>query len=640
MKQKLLLLSVCLCYFLSAHSQKVSDFNIYASKYKDRDIVYLNVKTEITVDIVKNEIKISETKSDETYYNNYKAGAFSETKINSSQFSKLKEIEACTLIPEKEKFKELKVKDFKTKEVLDEDIFYQDLYATSFIYPSLQQGAITRLKYTLEINDPHFFPTDIVKQYYPIENYEFVINTDKNVEIEIKYFNTESEKIDFTKEEKGGRVIYSWKAKNIVPYKSEDHAPDFMCFLPQIIPFIKSYITKDSVVNVFRNVNDLFSWANQNLSTINHKHTDEMISTVTDLVKDCKTDFEKVNAVYLWVQNNIKYVANEYGQGGFTPRDPYQIFEKRYGDCKDMATIIVELLDIANIKAYFAWIGTRDLPFKYEEVPTSIVDNHMVAVYNNNGKYIILDATNHYVPIGLPSSFIQGKETMIRLSDTKYDIYTVPEVLYDINAYRDTVNISINKGKIEGKGSLQLSGYYYSNMRDNIENIKDANEKTTFMRSYLEKGNNKCVIDKYDIITSPNNLCINYEFNLANHIVVTENELFLNLNLSQPYDNFELFKDERQLDYEFYYKSALYITNVLNLPEGYEVSYIPNNTKFENEKFSYSISYETKGNQIIYHFSSKTNILLLKPFQFADWNKMLKQLRSDFKESIALKKKI
>ena len=47
-----------------------------------------------------------------------------------------------------------------------------------------------------------------------------------------------------------------------------------------------------------------------------------------------------------------------------------------------------------------------------------------------------------------------------------------------------------------------------------------------------------------------------------------------------------------------------------------------------------------KGNQIFYCFTSNEDTLLLKHEFFDLWNKMLKQMRSDFKEVIVLKKKI
>ncbi|MEI7596324.1 MAG: DUF3857 domain-containing protein [Bacteroidota bacterium] len=623
-----------------AVSQTVSDFRGYADKYKDKDIVYLNLKTEVMVDIEKTGLKIEETKYEDIYYNNFKAGAYSEKDVETSHFIKMKEIEASTLMPDGDKFKEVKVKEFKTKEVIDEEIFYQDLFSTSFIFPSLRQGAITKLKFTLNINEPRFFPFEVTQKFFPIENLEFVINTDKNVNFDIKYFNIDTSKINFSIVEKGNRIIYSWKIKDIPSYKTETESRGYLCFLPQIVPYIKSYKIKDKEVSVFNGVDELFKWYNGNLSKIDHKQTDEMISTVNTLIKDCKSDNEKVAAIYKWVQSNIKYVANEYGSGGFVPRNPYQIFEKRYGDCKDMATIIVELLNIAKITAYYTWIGTRELPYRYKEIPTSMVDNHMIATYIENGKYYYLDATNPYIPLGLPSSFIQGKEAMIRLNEEKYEIKEVPEIQAEVNSYSDSVNITIDQGKVVGKGLLKLNGYYFSGMKQTSERIKDSEDKSKFMKSYLEKGNNKYILDNYKINTSNSDININYEFNIADYVKANDNELYINLNLSQPFGDYEYFKDDRKLDYEFSFKSLLQISTVFAIPESYELSYLPKNVKFENPNFTYYINYEVKDKQIIYHYAFKTDTMLLTPELFSIWNKMLKQIRSDYKEAIVLKKKI
>jgi hypothetical protein len=67
------------------------------------------------------------------------------------------------------------------------------------------------------------------------------------------------------------------------------------------------------------------------------------------------------------------------------------------------------------------------------------------------------------------------------------------------------------------------------------------------------------------------------------------------------------------------------------------VSYLPKNTGFEGDNFSYTVVYEIKGNTILYHFSCKLNTLLLKPADFELWNKMLKQMRAGFKEVVVLK---
>ena len=158
------------------------------------------------------------------------------------------------------------------------------------------------------------------------------------------------------------------------------------------------------------------------------------------------------------------------------------------------------------------------------------------------------------------------------------------------------------------------------------------------MKSFLEKGNNKFILDNYKINNASENIQIDYKFNISDYINVSDNELFLNMNFLQPLYSFELLKDDRVLDYEFDFKSLIKLTYIFDVPESYEISYLPQNCMSDNVDFLYNISYEKIGNKIIYKFSLKLNILLLKQESFVLFNSMLKKMRSNFKEVVVLKK--
>ena len=76
------------------------------------------------------------------------------------------------------------------------------------------------------------------------------------------------------------------------------------------------------------------------------------------------TDEAKARRIYKWVQQNIKYVAFEDGMEGFIPRDASLVCSRRYGDCKDMASILTKMLQYSGVEACFVWIGTRSLPYE------------------------------------------------------------------------------------------------------------------------------------------------------------------------------------------------------------------------------------------------------------------------------------
>ena len=182
----------------------------------------------------------------------------------------------------------------------------------------------------------------------------------------------------------------------------------------------------------------MYNWYYSLVENVNVEPANaELVQLVNEITADKKTELEKVKAIYYWAQQNIKYIAFEYALGGFIPRESNEVFRKKYGDCKDNSSILYRMLEIAGIKGNLTWIGTRSIPYTYKEVPTPIVDNHMILSYENNGKTYYLDATGRYIKFGIPTSFIQGKEALVSYGKD-FKIKKVPVIEAKENAIIDT----------------------------------------------------------------------------------------------------------------------------------------------------------------------------------------------------------
>ena len=189
------------------------------------------------------------------------------------------------------------------------------------------------------------------------------------------------------------------------------------------------------------------------VENINKEDTDpELEVLVAELIKGKTSDLEKVKALYYWTQKNIKYIAFEYALGGFIPREANDVFQKKYGDCKDNSSILYKMLEIAGLEGNLTWIGTRKIPYTYEEVPTPAVDNHMILSYEYNNKTYYLDATGRYIQIDYPSSFIQGKEALIA-NGKSYKIKKIPVIAANLNTITDSTYLKISGRDIIGSVS-------------------------------------------------------------------------------------------------------------------------------------------------------------------------------------------
>ncbi len=206
-------------------------------------------------------------------------------------------------------------------------------------------------------------------------------------------------------------------------------------------------------MNVISNLDDLYKWYYTFVEGLNKEQSPELEAIVKKIKSESTSEIDLVKNVFYWVQTNIQYIAFEQGMRGLIPHSGNYICEKRYGDCKDMANLIVNMLQLADVKAYHTWIGTRDLPYRYTEVPTPIVDNHMIATYiSPDGKYYFLDATSDYTPFGFPSSMIQGKEALIGLDAKRYEVKEVLVLEKEKNQIFDSVTVKMENNQLVGTG--------------------------------------------------------------------------------------------------------------------------------------------------------------------------------------------
>jgi len=553
----------------------------------------------------------------------------------------VKDIKAKTLVWDKSRFKEMTVSDFKKNSDRDDGIFYDDSYYYSFKYPSVASGNRTQLQYTSTVKDARFIPGYIFTTYLPQAKTSYTIKTSRHVELVYDVVNDPKHLIKFRKFEKGGFQYYEWSATDLAPTKSEDNSPSIRYFAPHVICYVKSYEAKNGKVNILSDLGDLYRWYYNFVPDLNAESSQELKTVVDAIAKKSKSEVETVRNVFYWVQNNIQYVAFEEGMRGLIPHTGSYVCEKRYGDCKDMANLIVSMLKMANIKAYHTWIGTRDLPYKYSVVPTPLVDNHMIATYiDSQQRYYFLDATSDHTAFGLPSSMIQGKEALIGFDKNKYEVKLVPEMSKETNAMNDSIYIHLDGNQIAGKGKTSLVGYAkvfggYELDRAEKDDVK------RYVTRLIGKGSNKFYLDGYGLANLEDRdtpTRIDYTFRIGDYFQKIGDELYINLHLKKDYYNAFIDKT-REAPMEISYK---YVENdfcEFTIPDGYDIEYLPSNVKVNGDLIGLETAYLRDNNKIIFTKKFYIDRLLVMPGDFERWNTSIKELSEVYKESIILKKK-
>jgi hypothetical protein len=624
------------------YAQPKAEFELIHNKHPEQIAVFTDIHETVNISVLEGKLNIKRRVEKNLMLLDDRAAVFSEGSVAYSSLIYLNKIEASTLYPAEKKYKEIKVTEFKDKDDLSGGIFHDDVKVKKFNFPSLVKGAIRKVVLNFEVRDPYMLTPFHIQEGLPVENTELTIVCDEGVELGYKIFNGSKADIAFTTRKESGKTIYSWKAKNVEKYESEDNAPDELYYAPHIIYYIKNYKLNGEKKRVLESLDDLHAYYNKLIENLNTDTKSEIKTFVDSLVKDLSADEAKIKAIYYWVKDNIKYIAFESGYEGFIPRQSIDVFNKRYGDCKDMSSIITDMLKYAGIESYLTWIGSREIPYKYTENHTMNTDNHMIAAVKLNGNYIFLDATAPHTPFGYPSSFIQGKEAMINISKDKYELVTVPVVEASKNMIKDSVYIEMTKDfKIIGDGVVSYSGYERDNILYRL-NDSSKEKRQSILRSYFQKGSNKFYLDFFEeknITNIDEDYVINYRFNISDYVLSSDNEIFVNLNLDKIYDKSSIDKS-RKSDFEYSYKRKFYNIVVFRIPDGYELNYLPSDNKYSDENLSVEFSYKIDGNKITLKTIIEFKYLILEKKNFENWNNFVALLKKNYSESISLKKKV
>lgn len=632
-------LFILIAISLKSFTQESKEYNLYKKLYPNSNSVRLNQHTTVTIKIEAGDINITQNFLEEDLYLDESANYNSKKALNFSSFFELDKVEASSFTYTDGKYKEVEVTDFKEKDEIDQS-FYDDTKSLNFIYPNLKKGSKSILKYSEIVKNPRFLSPFYFGDYSPIINNKVTIIADKDINLSFKEFNTDTLNIQFKKEEKRNNIIYTWELKDIDKYEYELNTPTYKKILPHIVPIITSYKSNNKNTDLAKNVSNLYGWYYSLVKDINKEEVDEnLIKLVEELIANKPNDLEKVKAIYYWTQKNIKYIAFEYALGGFIPRQANEVFQKKYGDCKDNSSILYKMLDIAGLKGNLTWIGTRSIPYNYIDVPTPIVDNHMILSYTNDDATYFLDATGRYVSIDYPTSFIQGKEALIA-NGNNYIIKKVPIVPAIKNAVIDSTVIDLIGEDLIGKSKIDISGYNKMDCFHALENETTEEKIKAFYNAQLQKGNNKFLIksftetNKYDY---EKNLVVDYNFTINGYAKKLGDEIYVNLNLVKDLSSYKT-EEDRKNDIEYEHTNYFNYTTTLNIPKGYSIDYVPENVNFSNDYLTSNISYTISNNNINYNHSYSLNFISLNLEQQKEVNALIKKIEKAFKEVIVLKK--
>lgn len=530
--------------------------------------------------------------------------------------------------------KKSRVESITQEDYSSRGVFYDGTKLFTLTFPAVESGSVLNCTTTKEEYEAYLLPPFYFDDYSECESAELIVKFPKGVDIGFLNFNHEgSNSIQFEEISDDKETTYRWSVQNMKAYKYESDARGRSCHSPHTIVHIKSYKQSNGdVVNVLRDKNDLFTWYSELIS--DQKLGDHQLEIVDSLKAVSKTPNELAENIFNWVQHNIKYIAYEDGFGGFIPRTPESVVHNRFGDCKDMAQLTKTMMNAADLECHIAWVGTRSKCYTYDNCPTPLVDNHMIAAYPNGDELIFLDPTSSYSVFGRPSSFVQGKQAMVRTSASTFEVITIPIIAGKDNLDYTQLIAKIDGTDLIGTGENKLSGFgkeSYENAYDNRLTGKDQ-----LFIDFISLGNKGLKVENLiqsNLDSNKGSIHSKFDFSLKNYVRSFENETYINPFIREVID-FNL--DDRELLLDLDYKSKNAVEIAIEIPEGSKI-----NVPFESETISENglileIATSIEGNIFHLSYSFTCDRIQIDPSEFEGMRTTLKTMNKKLNQQITL----
>ncbi|NMA72632.1 MAG: transglutaminase domain-containing protein [Bacteroidales bacterium] len=520
------------------------------------------------------------------------------------------------------------------------DMFYTDMKVCYFDLYFDRKGSTGEVKFEKTHKEPRYFSivglsdSEFIKE----KTVQVIVPEWMNLEI-VEHNFRDNVKKELRMDSKGKTKTYTYTITNEPAMKSESSMRGYSFIYPHIQVVSKSAVLNGSKITFFETLDDQYAWYHHLVQEVNNDK--KIIATkAQEIVQNCKTDEEKVKALFAWVQDNIRYLAFSDGMAGFKPDDAQEVLRKKYGDCKGMANLLKAFLEAEGFDARLAWLGTNHIAYDYT-IPSLSVDNHMICALNFNDRFYYLDPTVKYMPLGEYPQTIQGRQTLIEDSDrSKYLLKRIPTFSSNLNADSLYCEYAIIEDKLVGKAHQSYKGESKQVLLSLMEGTpKDKLNPT--LKLFLEKNhalNEVTDLTLQGATSQSPQVEMLYAISNGSGIQTLGDEYYIDVDLTKELMNSDIDIEKRIHDIAFDYRYHYVQDIVLHIPEGYEVSYLPKELKIENPVYTFSIQYDYQEGKVIYkkRLTFLDNILLKSDFK--TWNENISELKKAYMEQIVLKK--
>lgn len=449
------------------------------------------------------------------------------------------------------------------------------------------------------------------KLYYIAKNFERIY--DKNFESIKNAANPEiTQHPDYTS--------YVFHARNVPEMIMEPSMPPVKDVVPRV------------QCSAYENWDKIYEWDIKNLGANMSQISDELKNKTLELIKDCKTNDEKIAAIYHYVQQEIRYISIKGDVvAGRAGHPASEVFENKYGDCTDKSILMGAMLSIAGITCYPAALmaGGGD----WDSEVAHISSNHKISFVSYDSKEIFLDSTSQNTRFPFFRADDHGRNCLV--SQARRMVRSGTPL--SNNKLRCEALINTDKS-ITVTGRREVDGHIESVIRGRNKSLKESEIKDNFKRTLNQvlPGVELKKLEYTDLMDLNKPVVEAFEYQAPDAVIGAGDLILFSVPGHEMKFN-EVSLKERNYPIDYAYLTNNETVYNFSLPEGYKVKYLPAKLEIDNKYMVYNAEFIKAGeNKVIFSDKLERKTRMVDPADYQSYKDDIEKIKKFGGEKVVI----
>lgn len=430
-----------------------------------------------------------------------------------------------------------------------------------------------------------------------------------------------------------GQHIISWEFGSFKAITKEPGMP----YLSEIIPRV---LTAPSDFEMEGYVGNMSEWSSfgqweNSINTGRDYLPEAFAKKIIDIVGEEQSRTDKIRKVYEYLQSNTRYISIQLGIGGWQTFPATEVATNGYGDCKALSNYMKSMLKSIDIESYYTLVNAGKNTANINSDFPSNQFNHMILCVPNYQDTIWLECTSQDNPFGYLGRFTGNRDVLV-INDDGGKIAQTKSYRQNENQQIQNTNVSINlNGSATASFSTVCTGLQYDNY-SRLVDIGESEQKKWLHKNLdlpdfelvdFEFGQKKQIIPE---------VSANIDVTLNRFASVSGKRIFFQPNIINKINPISIPQKERKYELVLRYPFEDVDTVHFNIPEGFHLEFIPEETNINSLFGNYQSQIITEEQKVSYIRKYSLVKGIFSPDEYINYVKFINNVADADKSKLVL----